>query len=227
MGKRFIIDPYENGESRLSIKYFYNIKSKSKERESEDQIEVFDINDIHYFVLCDGAGGYGNGLEASKTAIKHIKEYLISNSPCEISAKLPLLLSSAISSACLNLTVKNIGQTTVILVAINNEGDIFGASVGDSKAKYYSDNIFYLTAHQNKIRAGDLCIPVSFETKSREGKTLLVMGSDGLWDYISSDYLDAILSAGDHNETINSAYDQVTKIAVFDDFSMLIVEQNI
>lgn len=193
-------------------------KSKYTYAESEDQLILFSIGEIQFAVLCDGAGGYGGGYEAACACIAEINDYLISN---ENINDLPGCITNAIYKACFSASKH--GQSTIIVIAIHSEG-IVGASVGDSKALLYEHNTDHnLTQSQLNIRAGDGCIPVVFSLNRQPEKgSHLIIGSDGLWDFVKLEKIKEFVDVYEGESALNLAYKEATKNGVFDDFSMIL-----
>lgn len=188
--------------------------------ESEDVISLFQACDHDFIILCDGAGGYGNGLEAAKKAIDVIRFNIEKNINSEVNIK--ELIQNSMTNACRELM--SIGQSTAIVIAIkDNIGTC--TSVGDSKAYLISDKTYSyeLTQHQDKNRLGQYSLPKSYQFLINDFN-YLVVGSDGLWNY--SDYkkmVNSIYSMSPEN-ALKETYKCATKHDAFDDFSMILTK---
>ncbi len=149
--------------------------------------------------VADGAGGIGSGDLAAQQVVHEIE----SNYESVNSADAWVDLLQQIDH---RLTV---GESTVVVLDVRPYG-IAGASVGDSQAWIVSDGaITDLT--QNQIRkpllGSGLSDPVGFTNPPLKG--ILVMGSDGFYNYAKTDEVIRLISNSDFYEITRKCVDLV------------------
>lgn len=80
-----------------------------------------------------------------------------------------------------------------------------------------------LTCQQINIRAGDGCIPVPFSfDKVPDKETKLVIGSDGLWNFVKLDKIKEFIEVYEGESALNLCHKEATTYGAFDDFSMIL-----
>ena len=145
----------------------------------QDRIGLFQSGDFAVLVIADGAGGMNGGAEAAERAVLDLSRLA--------------LLKKRHSKDCikalkdLDLQIyrdKQCGETTAIVI-VESQGEIVGASVGDSEAWLISkETVNRLTSSQRRkpfIGSG-ACQPVGFGPVKIQGQRLL-MATDGLFKY--------------------------------------------
>jgi len=158
------------------------LQTQAGNPENQDRGEVIDCGPKLVLVIADGAGGLSGGTEAATMAVDLVRRNasILDNSD----SRLTLLqnIDRAIAQD------KVAGETTCVVAVITN-GEIYGASVGDSGAWVIGGNGFEdLTKRQTrKPFLGSGCAsPVSFQHNVVSGEMLL-MATDGLFKYTSSE----------------------------------------
>jgi len=162
----------------------YAIKTASYRAATEDRALVVPLpNDGLVVVIADGAGGIGGGGQAAVLAVETVQRKLGNNeidgwSP-EACCAFMTDLDRAIEAA------PQAGESTLVVVVVGPDGNIVGASVGDSGAMIASaaGAVDDLTAEQHRKRrlGSGRAVPVGFSRKRWTGT--LVVASDGLWAY--------------------------------------------
>ncbi len=114
---------------------------------------------ITFAIVCDGMGGANAGNIASEIAVKTVSEYLYNSFRENLTIdEIARLLSSAIKSANLqiyeratkNETLKGMGTTIVVAVALGNEAVI--SHLGDSRIYLVNDSISQLTKDHSIVQ---------------------------------------------------------------------------
>lgn len=114
---------------------------------------------ITFAIVCDGMGGANAGNVASEIAVKTVSEYLYNSFRENLTIdEIARLLSSAIKSANLqiyeratkNETLKGMGTTIVVAVALGNEAVI--SHLGDSRIYLVNDSISQLTKDHSIVQ---------------------------------------------------------------------------
>jgi serine/threonine protein phosphatase PrpC len=196
------------------MKETYRIEPYKKK--SEDIIEIFSIENKRVYILCDGAGGYGGGLKAATLSARMVKKSLLTEGITRLS------LITAIRNSCFKLLSRNIGQTTMIVIAIE-DNEVVGASCGDSDAHLLlNDKSTHITKDQINLRIGDLCVPTYFEYDDFDK---IIIGSDGLWFDCSIKFIREKLKDNTDREVIDEAFKKVEQYEQQDDFSCLIISK--
>jgi serine/threonine protein phosphatase PrpC len=208
------------------MKCGYLVVPKTKDRESEDVVDVFEISDIKIFILCDGAGGYGGGLEAATEAVKCIRQYITEYFECfdKITSHhkndIDAVVNSSIMNACEQ--VSGIGQSTCIVLAICDDR-VICSSVGDSKAYLFGSKTIEMTANQVKTRLGNSSFP-SCGYYQFTDKDYIVIGSDGLWNFVKMEKIEHLIKYREIDDALKLAYEDAVKFESFDDFSMILIK---
>jgi serine/threonine protein phosphatase PrpC len=131
--------------------------------------------------VADGAGGRSGGTEAAVLAIEFIRQNAAQLSTSEACVDLLRQMDAAISKDPVA------GETTFAL-AVVAQGEIYGASVGDSGIWLIppSGDLIDLTARQQRkpfIGSGSAW-PVGFQQRDPQG--ILLLATDGLLKYTSA-----------------------------------------
>ena len=117
---------------------------------------------ITFAIVCDGMGGANAGNVASEIAVKTVSEYLYNSFRENLTIdEIARLLSSAIKSANLqiyeratkNETLKGMGTTIVVAVALGNEAVI--SHLGDSRIYLVDHSIVQTLIESGKISEAD------------------------------------------------------------------------
>jgi len=139
-------------------------------------------------VLCvaDGAGGCSGGTEAASMAVELVRQNVNILTDAESCAEMLRKMDAAIAKDAIA------GETTCAIVVVT-QGDIFGASVGDSGAWLIpaKGNHLDLTQGQQRkpfIGSGNAW-PVSFQRPRQAG--WLLLATDGLLKYTSAERIHA------------------------------------
>jgi serine/threonine protein phosphatase PrpC len=160
------------------------IKVVPASRTGDDRAEAFPRPDGHLLVLADGAGGTSGGSLAADVVLDSSRSFSPSSA-----ADCTALLED------LDRRLTSVGQTTAVVVVVS-EGQIFGASVGDSGAWLVAGTrVTDLTEHQKRkplLGSGD-AVPVGFGPLACVGRVLI--GSDGLFKYVPYDRIRELVSS--------------------------------
>lgn len=146
----------------------------------EDRIFSITYDETHLFLVVDGAGGIGGGVEAANELVALTDSYF-ANQFKEIS---PNLLCEFLIFADEQVFKSPLsGEATIVIVVV--QGDfVFGASIGDSEAWVIeSSNSYELTEGQIRkpLLGSGSSVPKSFGSFKVAGK--LILGTDGLFKY--------------------------------------------
>lgn len=199
------------------MKYGYLVAPKTKNNKSEDIIEIFTVNDIKFFILCDGAGDYGNGFQAADNSVTFIKKYIIKNSPSK--HDVDAVINSSMMVACDNIS--GIGQSTCIVIALYNDR-VICSSVGDSKAYLFGSKQIEMTANQMKARLGNASFSCCSYYQFIEGQQI-VIGSYGLWNFVKMEKIKHLAKYRDLDDALKLAYENAIKFEQLNDFSMILI----
>jgi serine/threonine protein phosphatase PrpC len=171
--------------------------------ELQDRLEIFSDEDRTIVALADGAGGISGGAEAAEQLIRIVgenKASLLSAGDCV------KLLETADEQICDDAAA---GETTgLILIAQGSQ--IFGASVGDSEAWFYSsDGMVHLTRDQRRkpFLGSGAATATGFSLEAREG--LILIASDGLWKYTSQEKIAAEVQRADQSTFLERLFNLV------------------
>jgi PPM family protein phosphatase len=172
--------------------------------ELQDRAEFFWCDSNLVLVVADGAGGMSGGAEAAQFLVESVKKRIGSIS---MNANgLREILSSLDREMA---TIGAYGETTGVVVVLSEDG-ILGASVGDSGAlDFAKTGMENLTASQVRkpFLGSGRAIPISFTRELLNG-TLLV-ATDGLLKYTSSEKIAATILAADFDETASKLVELV------------------
>jgi serine/threonine protein phosphatase PrpC len=140
----------------------------------QDRASVCTVPGGLVVVLADGAGGSGAGDRAAQAIVDGVEARAVAGADW-------LALLATLDRA---LAAHGRGQSTAVVLAIV-EGQISGASVGDSEAwVVFPTGVVELTEGQDRkplVGAGD-AVPRPLQKAALAGGTLVV-ASDGLWNY--------------------------------------------
>lgn len=142
-------------------------------RVGDDRAEAFPKPDGHLLVLADGAGGTSGGAAAADAVLDGTRSF----SPKSSSDCVRLLKE-------LDQRLTNVGQTTAVLTVVAN-GEVFGASVGDSSAWLLTAAGVVDLTHRQKpkpLLGSGSAMPIGFGPLPCVGR--LLIGSDGLFKYV-------------------------------------------
>ena len=163
------------------------LRTAAGEREDQDRGAIITCESRQVLIVADGAGGTSGGAEAAATAIEFARrdaERLTDSASC---VSLLQKIDQAIAHD------PNAGDTTCALAVITDEL-VFGASVGDSGVWLIGESDFKnLTRHQSRkplIGSGS-ALPIPF-TQEKINHTLLLLATDGLLKYASSERIIAL-----------------------------------
>jgi PPM family protein phosphatase len=171
--------------------YITGRRIESGNAELQDAAFILEIGSSILLTVADGAGGQSHGREAAERAIQNITyqaRQLSLRDPAECRRALGLVDQSVAETG---------GECTGVLVYAS-EGQLTGASVGDSEAWLVQDDRFLrLTSYQHRrpFLGSGVAIPVPFGPVPFEG-TLLV-ATDGLVKYVSPESIIQILKEHD------------------------------
>lgn len=154
-----------------------------KER-CEDRVEILRDCDRTLIVVADGAGGTGSGHLAAEAVIREVQA---AYSTVDSSTGWADFLSQ------LDFRIST-GETTAVIVDLRPDR-ILGASVGDSRAQVIEGSeIVDLTRTQNRkpLLGSHAAKPTPFWHQELNG--ILVVGSDGFFDYAKTEQLTPMIS---------------------------------
>jgi serine/threonine protein phosphatase PrpC len=163
--------------------------------ENQDRGAVIDSRTGLVLVVADGAGGRRGGKEAAVMAVELVRQK--ANELLDADSCVTLLQSMDQSIS----RDKAAGETTCA-VAVVTEGEVYGASVGDSGVWSINESGFVnLTERQSRkpFIGSASAWPLPFECKRTSGGFLL-LATDGLLKYTSSDRIIAAFRAQDPSE---------------------------
>lgn len=159
--------------------------------EGQDAAGAFVTTGGCLLALSDGAGGMSGGARASQMVVETCARAAASGDPGDLTSLLLQLDHDLYRSPAA-------GLAKAVLLHVSASG-ISGASVGDSQAWLVSDGrVAVLTEHQKRkpLLGSGTAVPVFFSSVPVPGATLL-LGSDGLFNYVSQDRLVATLPKTD------------------------------
>ncbi|MDP9149641.1 MAG: protein phosphatase 2C domain-containing protein [Myxococcota bacterium] len=176
----------------MSNLYTYVRAFASNRQKPRDAAAVFERDDAMVVVLADGAGGLRGGDEASRSFVAVVQSAL--EDPAFATQELREwidLFHRTDAAFAANRT----GETTGVVVVLWPRG-LFGVSTGDSQAWIIAPGrVDELTVGQHtKGRLGSNRVtPATFERPALSG--VLVMATDGLFDYAAVDVIARIVRA--------------------------------
>lgn len=150
---------------------------------TEDRLGVHQIDRGVVVVVADGVGGVSGGGRAANLAVKIVAAAVLQGTFNRFSADPWVEL--LIHADAIIASDRHAGETTVVVVAIAEDGRVVGASCGDSGAVIVktSGDLDDLTAGQHKKRrlGSGRATPTRFERATLDGT--LVIATDGLFSY--------------------------------------------
>ena len=158
---------------------------------SEDRAGVFERARDLVIVVADGAGGLRGGAAASDALVDAVRLAAHDESFDVYDARRWVRIFEDVDAS---LSTMMAGETTAVLVVVGGDM-IAGVSAGDSEAWFMTTtSLDDLTANQNKARLGSgRASPVHFHRRCAEG--WLVVGTDGLFNYVSHENIAATVRA--------------------------------
>ena len=193
------------------------------EKELQDRAEIFHCGPNLVLVVADGAGGMSGGAEAAEFVLNGIKKQIASvDLNSEALNKLLISLDQEMAS------IAAFGETTCVIAIVSDNG-VVGSSVGDSGSFVFSKaSVDNLTAGQIRkpFLGSGRANPAGFTRKQLDG-TLLV-ASDGLLKYTSTEKVAATILAADLEVAANKLVDLVRyqSGALPDDISVLLARKS-
>lgn len=150
---------------------------------TEDRLGVHQLDGGVVVVVADGVGGVSGGGRAADLALKIVGE-AIEHGTFNLFSPSPWV-ELLIHADAIVASDRHAGETTIVVVAIAEDGHVVGASCGDSGAVVVttSGDLDGLTSKQQKKRrlGSGRAMPVSFERAVLNGT--LVVATDGLFSY--------------------------------------------
>lgn len=150
---------------------------------TEDRLAVHQFDGGVVVVVADGVGGASGGGRAADLAVKIVGEAIEHGAFNRFSANPWVEL--LIHADAIIASDRYAGETTIVVVAVAEDGRIVGASCGDSGAVIVgaAGCVDDLTAkqHQKRRLGSGRALPVSFERAVLDGT--LVVATDGLFSY--------------------------------------------
>lgn len=141
----------------------------------EDFVQIIEQNQQTIIIVADGAGGSGAGYEAAQSVIRECSnEKTIphdSNLLCQLIAQIDNRIAN--------------GESTCVIASLQ-DGEIRGASVGDSQAWLIEEGqILNLTSGQIRkpLLGTGRCEPFGFYASNWNG--MLILATDGFCNYIN------------------------------------------
>jgi serine/threonine protein phosphatase PrpC len=148
----------------------------------EDRIGVFDVAGSLVLILADGAGGRAGGRQAAEAVVAGVQSRswdLGTRGDANACVAALTALDRDLGAA------GQVGETTAVL-AVVRDGEVFGASVGDSGAWLLArDEVVDLTRDQVRkpmIGFGHAS-PLAFGPRALTERSRLLLASDGLLKY--------------------------------------------
>ncbi len=183
----------------------------------EDRVAVINAQNRTIIVVADGAGGVGSGDLAAEAVLREVTtEHSLFHSADDW-VNFLRQADSRIST----------GESTAAIVDIRPYG-IAGASVGDSQAWIInSGKIDDLTIDQIRkpLLGSGLAQPVGFTHPPLNG--LLIVGTDGFYDYVKRDDLIRLVARSDFFEISRKCIDLVRLPSgdMWDDVGIVVARQ--
>lgn len=186
----------------------------------DDRLGVFDASVGLVLVVADGAGGTGGAAEAAEMAISMVEQFAETLSTPEACCKLLLRIDSELSRHAAG------GQTTCV-IAVVSSSTIYGASIGDSAAWLIgASGVTNLTEFQMRkpLVGSGAAHPAPFQHPRL--KTQLMLASDGLVKYTSSERIAEIVIRADVFSSVRNLVESVRyrSGALPDDIAVILVD---
>lgn len=189
---------------------------------NEDRVELSCRGNRWTIVVADGAGGMVGGARAAGAAARAIAalgadEAFDADVWCERLRRLDLELAD--DARC--------GETTLVVVQVA-DGELWGASVGDSGALLVeAARVVDLTAGQRRkpLLGSGVSNPVAIARQPFSGR--LLVATDGLLNYLPRPRLGALASAGELRAAVDALIQAVTLSsgALHDDVALVLGER--
>jgi serine/threonine protein phosphatase PrpC len=176
----------------------YSISIEQALSQGHDRAEVFEFKYGTGILLADGAGSSKQAYLAAEQFISLAKDSLL-NQPFSDD---PLWLEQIFRQIDIQIAKKCGGNETTGICSVIHNNQILGASVGDSKCWLFNQTYDYeLTQLQYRkpLLGTGSAIPVGFGPMELNGS--IVVGSDGLFNYISIDNIKAVITQNKTNLT--------------------------
>jgi PPM family protein phosphatase len=160
---------------------------------SEDRLDIVATADASIVTVADGTGGISGGALAAEHVTAGVRARVLAASPVSDPASWASILEQLDREIADD---RNAGETTAVALAIF-AGEVVGASVGDSRAYLVTPSgaVELTSAQRRKPRLGTgRATAVGFRAPA-EG--VLVVGTDGLFDYAKLDDIVATLGTPD------------------------------
>lgn len=189
----------------------------------QDRAAVFMSRNALVLVVADGAGGIAGGEHAAESLVRRVEAH--ASSVAEAIDPMGWLTILNECDADLFRDPRG-GETTAAICAIDSEGRCGGASVGDSRAWFVSASLVLdLTTNQKRkplIGSGRASQRPFFQSCTPPGTLLL--GTDGLFNYVSRPNIAECLEAANLTIVIDRLLDaaRATTGALQDDVGIAI-----
>ena len=148
---------------------------------NEDRAKVVKGESRVVVVVADGAGGMPGGAEAADVAVADLEQQAAGL----IGSEMVVAHLQRLDLDCEQLPL--CGEAACVVLVIDVDGRVFGASVGDCEAWIISgDVVARLTQgqHRKKRLGSGVTTPIAFEATLQIGD-ILVVGSDGLFGFVT------------------------------------------
>lgn len=170
---------------------------------TEDRLAVHQLDGGIVVVVADGSGGMSGGGRAADLAGKIVGEAVEHGAFNRFSADPWVEL--LIHADAIIASDHHAGETTIVVVAVADDGHVVGASCGDSGAAIVGadGSIDDLTARQHRKRrlGSGRALPVSFERVVLNGR--LVVATDGMFFFATPEVIGRV--AVDHEDLDETA----------------------
>lgn len=178
-------------------------------------------------VLADGHGGQHGGKAAAQVAVQTVWEEAASKAVRQLCDKRIWCEIIAAADEAVEAN-EEAGFTTLIVLALIG-GEVYGASVGDSKAllvMLQDHRVITGKQYKNPPVGSSAAWPVSFTDKMRDSDVLLLM-SDGVWRYTDEDTISEIVRREREEKlaaTLRELQTSQNRGVLPDDFSLIAVD---
>jgi serine/threonine protein phosphatase PrpC len=189
----------------------------------QDRAGVFMSRNALVLVVADGAGGVARGEHAAEALVRQVEAHAASVAEAIDPIAWVTVLKEC--DAALSRDRRG-GETTAVICAIDSEGRCGGASVGDSRAWFVNASpVLDLTINQKRkplIGSGRASPAPFFQSRTPPGTLLL--GTDGLFNYVAPARIVKCLEQSNLGEAIDLLLDaaRVATGALQDDVGIAI-----
>lgn len=178
---------------------------------TEDRLAVHQLDGGVVVVVADGVGGFSGGGRAADLAVKIVGE-AIEHGTFNLFSPDPWV-ELLIHADAIVASDRHAGETTIVVVAVAEDGRVVGASCGDSGAVMVttSGDLDDLTTKQHKKRrlGSGRALPVPFE-RAVFNRTLVV-ATDGLFSFARPEVITRVaVEREDLDETAEALLRAVT-----------------